>query len=312
MSNTRRSLRLSSRTWLSAAVTLVMIVVVWRQRTELAASLQLLFTASHDDFLAAIPFVCAGIMCAALAYKLLAFRDLPYRELLVVELAAGAINRLVPSGLGGLGLHGLYLHKHRHTAAQATVVATVNNLLGGIVHFCLLAVLLLLYPHSISQFHLGWSKYMGWVLLGLTLLAVAVSQFNIVRTVVGRFLRQVVRSLRQYQKRPLGIVLAAISLLVLTTLNVVVFWLATKTMGLQIAFATLLLIYTVGVALGAAMPTPGGLGGVEAGLLAGLIATGADSEAALAATMAFRFVTFWFPLLLGLPCLWYIRRRNLI
>jgi len=38
--------------------------------------------------------------------------------------------RLLPSGIGSLGLNGVYLYKRKHTVAEATVVVSTNNLLG--------------------------------------------------------------------------------------------------------------------------------------------------------------------------------------
>ncbi len=290
----------------------VVIFVVWRQREELSRSLELLFTVKHGDFLAAIPFVIAGMLSAALAYKLLAFRELPYRELVIVEFAAACVNRLVPSGLGGMGIHGLYLHRRRHTSAEAAVIASVNNLMGSVVHFCLLGILLALGPTALAGFHLGWSFHMGWILLGIVFLLCLLLFVSWIRKQLIRLVAQIKKSLSMYRKKPGQLLFAAASLSLVTMFNVLVFWLATRTMGLYIGLATLLVIYTVGVAAGAAVPTPGGLGGVEAGLLAGLLALQIDGESALAAVLAFRFATFWLPLLVGIPFLWCVRRKKLI
>jgi len=63
--------------------------------------------------------------------------------------------------------------------------------------------------------------------------------------------------------------------------------------------------------LGAAVPTPGGLGGIEAGILAGLIACGVPAAPALAATLIYRGLTYWAPIIPGLFVLPWVRKRYL-
>ena len=47
--------------------------------------------------------IAPDLLLAALSYKFLALHTLSFRQLILVELAAAAVNRLVPAGLGGLG-----------------------------------------------------------------------------------------------------------------------------------------------------------------------------------------------------------------
>jgi len=55
--------------------------------------------------------------------------------------------------------------------------------------------------------------------------------------------------------------------------------------------------------------TPGGLGFVEAGLTATLIAAGVAGSDALLATLAYRVVSYWLPLPAGLGASVLFRRR---
>jgi hypothetical protein len=55
--------------------------------------------------------------------------------------------------------------------------------------------------------------------------------------------------------------------------------------------------------------TPGGLGFVEAGLTALLVTAGIGADAAVAATLLFRLVSFWIPLPIGAAAGWWFRRR---
>jgi uncharacterized membrane protein YbhN (UPF0104 family) len=68
-----------------------------------------------------------------------------------------------------------------------------------------------------------------------------------------------------------------------------------------------LMAYLVGQ-LGGALPIPGGLGGIDGGLIGSLILYGVDPAQATAAVLLYRVVLFWVPLLMGVPALISLRR----
>ncbi|MDH4309289.1 MAG: lysylphosphatidylglycerol synthase domain-containing protein, partial [Acidimicrobiia bacterium] len=64
--------------------------------------------------------------------------------------------------------------------------------------------------------------------------------------------------------------------------------------------------------VGTVTPTPGGLGGFEVALVAGLTRIGPTAGQAVAAALAFRILTFWLPIIPGLSALRALRKRRLI
>jgi uncharacterized membrane protein YbhN (UPF0104 family) len=74
---------------------------------------------------------------------------------------------------------------------------------------------------------------------------------------------------------------------------------AVSAFGSGPAFTSVALVYLVGSAVSSVAPTPGGLGAVEATLIAGLTSAGMPSTTAVAAVILFRLATFWIPLLPG-------------
>lgn len=64
-------------------------------------------------------------------------------------------------------------------------------------------------------------------------------------------------------------------------------------------------VYLAGAAVASAAPTPGGLGAMEAALVAGLTAVGVPSGQAIAGVLTFRLATFWLPTLPG----WLVLRK---
>jgi undecaprenyl-diphosphatase len=70
-------------------------------------------------------------------------------------------------------------------------------------------------------------------------------------------------------------------------------------------------IYFGASAVAAVAPTPGGLGALEAALVAGLGAAGLARPPAIAAVISYRLVTYWLPVVPGVV-LWRVLRRRQI
>jgi undecaprenyl-diphosphatase len=80
--------------------------------------------------------------------------------------------------------------------------------------------------------------------------------------------------------------------------------------GGGLPFATVGAVYLVGSAVAQAAPTPGGLGAVEAALIAGLVAAGLDNTIAVPAVFFYRFFTFWAPILPGWLSFQWLERND--
>ena len=77
-----------------------------------------------------------------------------------------------------------------------------------------------------------------------------------------------------------------------------------------LSFTSLVLLAYVGAAVLGMIPlTPGGLGFVEAGLTALLALAGVPGPEAVLATLAYRLVAYWLPLLVGPIAYVFYRRR---
>jgi len=73
-----------------------------------------------------------------------------------------------------------------------------------------------------------------------------------------------------------------------------------------------LVVFVLGQTLGHLAPTPGGLGAVEALLVAGLTAVGVAPTAAVAAVLSSRLLTYWLPVLPGIGMFRYLQHYSLI
>ena len=82
--------------------------------------------------------------------------------------------------------------------------------------------------------------------------------------------------------------------------------------GEQASLATLLVVITAASVIGGAVPVPGGLGVVEAGLIAGLTSAGVPQSQAVAAVFIQRLFTAYLPPIWGWVTLAWMRRREYV
>lgn len=86
-----------------------------------------------------------------------------------------------------------------------------------------------------------------------------------------------------------------------------VLWATYHAVGASPPVSVILMGYLIGQ-LGGALPIPGGVGGIDLGLVGTLIVYGAPAQATVAAVLAYRLILFWLPLLVGAVCFWSLRR----
>jgi uncharacterized membrane protein YbhN (UPF0104 family) len=87
-----------------------------------------------------------------------------------------------------------------------------------------------------------------------------------------------------------------------------VLWAAFRAFGDAPPLAVLIQAFFVGM-LGNLLPIPGGVGGVEGGMIGAFAAFGVDAGLAVVAVLVFRAMTFWLPLLPGVIAFFKLRAR---
>src|SRR3954447_2909648 len=90
--------------------------------------------------------------------------------------------------------------------------------------------------------------------------------------------------------------------------DVAVLWACFKAFGVAPPVAVIVVAYFVGM-FANTLPLPGGVGGVDGGMVAALAAFGADPSLAVLAVLAYRFFAFWLPIVPGAVA-WVSLRRT--
>ena len=87
-----------------------------------------------------------------------------------------------------------------------------------------------------------------------------------------------------------------------------VLWATFHAVGSVPPISVILMGYLIGQ-LGGLLPLPGGLGGIDGGLIGTIIVYGAPAAATTAAVLAYRLILFWVPLAIGVPAFMLLTRR---
>jgi uncharacterized membrane protein YbhN (UPF0104 family) len=77
-----------------------------------------------------------------------------------------------------------------------------------------------------------------------------------------------------------------------------VLWATFHAFGISVPLTIVLMGYLIGQ-LGGLLPIPGGIGGIDGGLIGTLIVYGAPAAGTAAAVLAYRVILFWLPLVVG-------------
>jgi uncharacterized membrane protein YbhN (UPF0104 family) len=89
--------------------------------------------------------------------------------------------------------------------------------------------------------------------------------------------------------------------------DIATLWTCFHAFGSPPTVAVIVMAYFVG-ALANALPLPGGLGGVEAGMIGAFLAFGTHASLAILAVLSYRLISFWLPTIPGAAAYLQLRR----
>jgi undecaprenyl-diphosphatase len=279
----------------------LLLYIIVPQVSSFSDSWRTLGKADWLPVLAASMVTVLTFFVAALTYHLLALKKLYYHRTLLVQGASAFANRILPAGLGGLTLNVQYLRKARFSTPQAIAVAGINNTLGMVGHLLLLLIVLVAAGDAVTDNIMlpAWNIQWYWLLAGAGVIGLVLFVATGLRRSLVKALAMFGRQLLVYRAHKMRVAAALGNSVVLTLLYVVIFYLSAVALGADLTYIQALIVFSAGMLLGTVMPTPGGLGGVEAGLAAGMVAYGHEASLALAVALLYRLITYWLPLIPG-------------
>ncbi|MFE7271670.1 YbhN family protein [Streptomyces sp. NPDC057623] len=299
------------RAYWHAALTLVVLTAVVclarRHWPVLETGAVRLAVADQGWLLVAALATLATWPCSALAQQGAVPRGLPPGRLVAGLFAASTANHILPAGLGAGGVTLRLLIRCGIPLADAATAVLVKGTAGALVRGALIAVLFAACPGMLHLPHLG----------GELLLVICVSAVGATALLAGplsRRCRRVLAAVRVYvgvvHARPARAAALWGGSLAFVTLHCVVLITVTRAVALPLPPARVALLYLAASTVAALLPTPGGLGSLDAVLALALTAAGAPASAAASAVLGYRLLTVWLPLLPGLAVLAVLVRRG--
>ncbi|MFJ9867994.1 YbhN family protein [Streptomyces sp. NPDC101165] len=295
---------------------LLVAVVAVRHRSVLAEGFGQLRTASWPWLLAAAGATCLTWVAAAVTRQGAVVQQLPRWRLLATQFAAGSANHLLPTGLGAGAVNLRFMSVCGVPLARSSAALALYLLAESVGRLSLLAALLLAFPDALRLGTLLPDGAVGPVLaVAGAALAVAVAALALVRrlrTPVLRFVRTALGEASSVHTRPARALALWGGSLAFPALQAAGLVAVGQALGLPVPPAHMALAYLAATVAVALVPTPGGLGSVEAALIVALVAAGGPVAVATAVVLAYRIITVWVPLLPGALTLGALVRLKVI
>jgi uncharacterized membrane protein YbhN (UPF0104 family) len=278
-------------------------VVAVRNRSLLAEGFGQLRGASWPWLLAAAGATCLTWVAAAFTRQGAVVQPLPKARLLATQFAAASANHLLPTGLGAGAVNLRFMTVCGVPLARSSAALALYLLAESVGRLGLLSVLLLAFPDALRLGPLLPDGSAVPLLLGAAgLLAVAAAVVALVRplrTRVYAFVRDALGEARSVHTRPVRALALWGGSLAFPALQAAGLAAVGQALRLPVPVAHMALAYLAATVAVALVPTPGGLGSVEAALIVALVAVGGPAAVATAVVLAYRIITVWVPLLPG-------------
>jgi uncharacterized membrane protein YbhN (UPF0104 family)/tRNA A-37 threonylcarbamoyl transferase component Bud32 len=263
--------------------------------------------------LVALALSAASYVGASWSLSGFVLEKLSFRRTLLAQLAGSFVTLVTPAAVGGVALNLRYLNKAKVEPADAAASVGVSQVFAFAMHLTLLVIFAALTGTS----HSTSLKPPGWVYIALAVLAAAAlvglsfpAGRRLVRSRIAPALGQVIPRLLDIAQRPAKLAEGIGGAFVVTAAYILCLAASVRAVGGHVALVGVAIVFLTGSALGSVVPTPGGLGAVEAALSAGLTAAGLPGAAAVSAVLLFRLLTFWLPVPVGWGALSYLQRHG--
>ncbi|MEU9287656.1 lysylphosphatidylglycerol synthase domain-containing protein [Streptomyces sp. NPDC048275] len=294
----------------------LVLVVAVRHWSVLVEGFGHLRRAEWPWLLAAALATCLTWVAAAVTRQGAVMERLPARRLLATQFAAGAANHLLPTGLGASAVNLRFMTVCGVPLARSSAALALYLLAESIARVGLLMGLLIAFPGALRMGGLLPAGAIGPLLLtaGLILCVAAAALLLVrrLRTAVFSFVRTALGEARSVHTRPARALALWGGSLAFPLLQAAGLTAVGQALQLPVPPMHMAVAYLAATAAVAVVPTPGGIGSVEAALIVALVAAGGPVAVATAVVLAYRIITVWLPLLPGALTLGALVRLKVI
>lgn len=270
---------------------------------------------------ASLPLVIVGFLVAwlnflwsAYGYMLLAPK-IKLRNILLVHIAASGAGRVIPGGGGHFSFGVLFLKKQRYSTEAALAIATINNGMGFLVNSLYFLPILLFKYKELPSINLLTPQRLVFVIVAV-ICSIGVfwlyKNNKNVKKSTNKTTKELRNKLAQLGLQPARLLALFLTMSAQIATHVAVLIIASYALDTPITLVHGFIAMSSGVAIGSLLPTPGGIGGVEAGIIASLNTLGTPIDTATSVTLLYRAATYLQPLVPGILSYLYLRKNKLL
>ncbi len=248
-------------------------------------------------------------------------RPIALGEATIVMFGQSFLNRFTPMNSGGMAMRIRYLQKGGTDGTVATAAIGLTSAASGVVQavfFVFFVVVASADPTGGLSVNSGGPDLSIIAVFGaaIAIAAVVIAAAPKLRRWVVAFLKSTFAKIRtdfgELARRPskLSLLFGGQALAKLST--ILAFAWSCRAFDVDLAFVELGALYMVANTVASAVPTPGGVGAIEAALVFMLTGARVDDATAWAAVLLFRLINYWFPTIPGYVALKVSERRQLV
>lgn len=250
------------------------------------------------------------------AIPLVAFSptQLRWKPTLLTQVASSVVTLVAPAGIGAAALNLRFLNRCKLSMPVAVSTVTLVQISQFLTSVALLAVIVAATGSSLTL-DIPILTIMWVVLALITILCIALSVPKLRKWVFGllrNYWQQIYPQLVWIIGHPRQLLLAFSGNMLMNIGYIGAFGLSVAAFGYTLNPMTLAITYLASNTLGSIIPSPGGIGPVEAALMGGLTLVGVPSAIALSASIVFRLVTFYGRVPFGWLALRQMEKRGLL
>lgn len=312
--------RFRPRTLVAGAM---LVVAVYFLAPQLADLPGLLDTVKEVDLAWILPVVLASAatyLGAALGLAGGTPGRVPVGQASAVALASSFVATFAPPGIGQVGLNIRYLQRRGFATPVAVSASAAKEAAVLTVHLTLLAAFALWAGTTDALADelagLPSGRTLALVGLGVVLLVVVAVLVPAVRRLVRDRVVPAVRSsvtaMHDVVTSPAKMVALLGGVVLLPLGYAVCLYFSVRAFDGDAGFVAVALVSLTAGTVATAAPVPGGVGAVEAVLVASLTGLGLDGANALAAVVLYRLATFWLPIAPGAVAFRALTRREVL
>lgn len=251
---------------------------------------------------------------AAIPLMVFAPVKVSFKDAFLTQVASAFAGIVAPAGFGGLAVSVRYLTKRGVSTTSALATMALMQLTQFLPSF-VLVIFALAFSVASPHVHMDFAKF-GWVALGVGVVIAII-------LLVPKLRRWAVNELKQVWNRfypqlkfalahPKELWTAIGGSLIVTFSYIGAVVASVAAFGKVPSIMSLAAAYLLANTLGSMIPSPGGVGSVEAALVIFMTAAGISAAVAVSAAVAFRLTTFYIFIPVGYVTLEYMERKGLL